>query len=187
MNCFRCMVERQKAFILISNRDKLSEILTNANLWHTANRIWTCREPEFRFSWMKLCSSDKHYTTHRATIITTTAPALCGVLGTSLLLCLYRLLVSFVWSLCILLYKFMLILTGTYSSSHEKKKWQSLHIFLKPRCLNVRYFEWTYWYSSIWLLLLCPFDLGLCQGDLRKISVDNDIKFSTSILCTKNN
>ena len=68
----------------------------------------------------------------------------------------------------------------------RKQKWQSLHIFLKPPCINVRYFEWTYWYSSIWLLLLCSFDLGLCQGDLNKIWVDNDIRFSTSILCTKN-
>ena len=72
------MVDRQKAFILISNRDQLSEIHTNANSWHTANRIWACREPEFRFSRMKLCSNDKNYTTHNATIITTTPPALCG-------------------------------------------------------------------------------------------------------------
>ena len=41
----------------------LSEILTIANLWHAASRVWTCAEPEFRLSWMKLCSSDNHYTT----------------------------------------------------------------------------------------------------------------------------
>ena len=41
----------------------LSEILTIANLQHAASRVWTCAEPEFRLSWMKLCSSDKHYNT----------------------------------------------------------------------------------------------------------------------------
>ena len=40
----------------------LSEILIIANLWHAASRIWTCAEPEFRLSWMKLCSSNNHYT-----------------------------------------------------------------------------------------------------------------------------
>ena len=40
----------------------LSEILTIANLQHAASRVWTCTEPEFRLSWMKLCSSDNHYT-----------------------------------------------------------------------------------------------------------------------------
>ena len=32
------------------------------NLRHAASRTWTCAEPEFRLSWMKLCSSDNHYT-----------------------------------------------------------------------------------------------------------------------------
>ena len=41
----------------------LSEILTIANLRHAASRIWTSAEPEFRLCWMKLCSSDNHYTT----------------------------------------------------------------------------------------------------------------------------
>ena len=40
----------------------LSEILTISNLRHAASRVWRCAEPEFRFSWMKLCSSDNHYT-----------------------------------------------------------------------------------------------------------------------------
>ena len=40
----------------------LSEILTIVNLWHVTSRIWTCTEPEFRLRWMKLCSSDNHYT-----------------------------------------------------------------------------------------------------------------------------
>ena len=40
----------------------LSEILTIANLRHATRRIWTCAEPVFRLWWMKLCSSDNHYT-----------------------------------------------------------------------------------------------------------------------------
>ena len=40
----------------------LWEIFTVANLWHAASRIWTCPEPRFRLCWMKLCSSDNHYT-----------------------------------------------------------------------------------------------------------------------------
>ena len=40
-----------------------SEILTIANLQDTASRIWACTEPEFRLCWMKLYSSDNHYTT----------------------------------------------------------------------------------------------------------------------------
>ena len=38
--------------------EPLSDILTITNIWHTASRIWTCIKPEFRHSWMKLCSSD---------------------------------------------------------------------------------------------------------------------------------
>ena len=41
----------------------LSEILTIANLWQAASRTWTCAEPEFRLYWIKLYSSDNHYTT----------------------------------------------------------------------------------------------------------------------------
>ena len=41
----------------------LSEILTIANLWFVASRIWTYTEPELRFCRIKLCSSDNHYTT----------------------------------------------------------------------------------------------------------------------------
>ena len=51
MNCFCGMVDRRKAFSLISSRDNCQ------------SRVWTCAEPEFRLSWMKLCSSDNHYTT----------------------------------------------------------------------------------------------------------------------------
>ena len=40
----------------------LSEILTITNLQYAASRIWNCAEPEFRLSWMKLCSRVNHYT-----------------------------------------------------------------------------------------------------------------------------
>ena len=41
--------------------EPLSEILTITNLQHAASRIWTCAEPKFRLSWMKLWSSDNHF------------------------------------------------------------------------------------------------------------------------------
>ena len=37
-------------------------ILSIVNLQHAASRIWTSAEPEFRLCWIKLCSSDNHYT-----------------------------------------------------------------------------------------------------------------------------
>ena len=40
-----------------------SEIFTIANVRHAASKVWTCAEPEFRLSWMKLCGIDNHYTT----------------------------------------------------------------------------------------------------------------------------
>ena len=55
---FRGMVGRRKAFSL-----PLLEIATIANLWHSASRIWTCADAEFRFFWMKLCGSNNHYNT----------------------------------------------------------------------------------------------------------------------------
>ena len=45
--------------------DPSSEILIITNLRHTANRIWTCKKPEFRFSSIKLHSSDNHNSTVR--------------------------------------------------------------------------------------------------------------------------
>ena len=41
----------------------LSGILNISNLRHAASRIWACAEPEFRLCWMKLSSSDNHYST----------------------------------------------------------------------------------------------------------------------------
>ena len=56
------MMNWMKGIKLYFQPGPLSEILTITNLWHTASRIWTCSEPEFRLCWMKLCSSDNHYT-----------------------------------------------------------------------------------------------------------------------------
>ena len=52
-----------KLFNHINQPGPLSEILTIANLWYAASRIWTCAEPDFRLCRMNLCSSDNHYTT----------------------------------------------------------------------------------------------------------------------------
>ena len=46
----------------------LSEILTIANLQHATSRIRTCLELEVRDCWMKLCSSDNHYSVTIAAI-----------------------------------------------------------------------------------------------------------------------
>ena len=62
MNCFCGMVDQRKAFSFISSQDLCQKI--------SSPSIWTCTEPEFRFWWMKLCSSDNHNTT--APYITTT-------------------------------------------------------------------------------------------------------------------
>ena len=61
MNCFCGMVDRRKAFSLISSRDNCQKS-SPSRISNTPSRVWTCAEPEFRLSWMKLCSSDNHYT-----------------------------------------------------------------------------------------------------------------------------
>ena len=43
-------------------------VFTIVNLQHAANRICSCAEPEFRFWWIKLRSSDNHYTTEPLTL-----------------------------------------------------------------------------------------------------------------------
>ena len=59
MNCFCGMVDRRKAFSLISSREHCQR--------SSPSQISDTRgagfEPEFRLSWMKMCSSDNHYTT----------------------------------------------------------------------------------------------------------------------------
>ena len=61
MNCFCGMADRRKAFSLISSRDHCQRS-SPSRISDTPSRLWTCAEPEFRLSWMKLCSSDNHYT-----------------------------------------------------------------------------------------------------------------------------
>ena len=63
MNCFCGMVGHRKALYPYFQLKPLSKILTIVNLQHAASKIWTCAEPEFRLSWMKLCRSDNHCTT----------------------------------------------------------------------------------------------------------------------------
>ena len=133
-----------KTFNLISSRHKLSEILTIANFRHAASRIWGCGEPEFRLSWMKLCSSDKHYTT--ALLYNHYSTALyVERLG-------YEFATMFVTFVCISYFASQICFNLTRDTilvSRENKRWQSLHSFMKHRCTNVRYFKWTWWYSSI--------------------------------------
>ena len=38
--------------------ERLSQVLTVVNLWHTANKIWTYAESEFRLFWIKLHCTD---------------------------------------------------------------------------------------------------------------------------------
>ena len=45
------MVDRRKAFSLISSWSHCQRILTISNLRRTASKIWTCAEPEFRLCW----------------------------------------------------------------------------------------------------------------------------------------
>ena len=47
----------------------LSEILTIWNLLNAASRIWTYPEPKFSLCWIKLWSSDNHYTTASLSIL----------------------------------------------------------------------------------------------------------------------
>ena len=49
-------------FSLISSRDHCQRS-SPSRISDKPSRVWTCAEPEFRLSWMKLCSSDNHYTT----------------------------------------------------------------------------------------------------------------------------
>ena len=59
MNCFCGMVDRRKAYSLISSWDHCQ----SSSPSRICSRIWTCAEPEFSTCWMKLCSSDNYYTT----------------------------------------------------------------------------------------------------------------------------
>ena len=62
MNCFCDMLDRRNVFSLISSRDHCQRF-SPSRVCHAESRAWTCAEPEFRFSWMKLCITDNHYNT----------------------------------------------------------------------------------------------------------------------------
>ena len=57
MNCFCSMVDRRKAFSLISSLDHCQRSSPSRISDTAASRVWACAEPEFRLRWMKLCSS----------------------------------------------------------------------------------------------------------------------------------
>ena len=57
MNCFCGIIDRRKAFSLISSRDHCQRS-SPLRISDMPSRVWTCAEPEFRLSWMKLCSSE---------------------------------------------------------------------------------------------------------------------------------
>ena len=68
MNCFCGMVDRQKAFSLISSWDHCQRS-SPLQISDAVSRVWTYAEPEFRLSWMKLCICDNHYTTAPGIIV----------------------------------------------------------------------------------------------------------------------
>ena len=64
-----------KLFVPILNplsENEYTEILIISNLRHSASRVWTCAEPEFKLSWMKLCSSDNRGATYIESLFTDT-------------------------------------------------------------------------------------------------------------------
>ena len=63
MNCFCGMVDRRKAFSLIFSWDHCQRSSPSRISDTPQAMVWTYREPEFRLIWMKLHSSDNHYTT----------------------------------------------------------------------------------------------------------------------------
>ena len=59
MNCFCGMVDQRKALSLISNQDHCQR---SSPSW-ISNTLQAGFEPAHEPAWMKLCSSDNHYTT----------------------------------------------------------------------------------------------------------------------------
>ena len=62
MNCFCGIVDTQNGSTFISSPDHCQRFAP-LWVWHATSRIWTRVELEFRLSWIKLSSSDNHYTT----------------------------------------------------------------------------------------------------------------------------
>ena len=59
MSCFCGMVDRRKAFSLISSRYHWQGV-SPSQISNTPQRIWIRAELQFSLFWMKLCSSDNH-------------------------------------------------------------------------------------------------------------------------------
>ena len=133
-----------KTFNLISSRHKLSEILTIANFRHAASRIWGCENlssglVEWSCVVMINTTPQRYYYNHYSTALYVER------LG-------YEFATMFVTFVCISYFASQIcfnLTRDTFLVSRENKRWQSLHSFMKHRCTNVRYFKWTWWYSSI--------------------------------------
>ena len=59
---FLGMVDWRKTLNVFFSQNDCCRVLSIANLRHTTKRIFPCAEPEFRFCWMKLYSSDNRHT-----------------------------------------------------------------------------------------------------------------------------
>ena len=63
VNCFRGMFDRRKTFSLTSSRNRCQKS-SPSRIFNTLGAgILTCEEPLLKLCWMKMCSSDNHYTT----------------------------------------------------------------------------------------------------------------------------
>ena len=62
MNCFCGMLADKRCLALFS-AGTIVRNPHNRGSPHATGRFWTWAESDFRLTWMKLCSSDKHYTT----------------------------------------------------------------------------------------------------------------------------
>ena len=61
MNCFAdCLTS--KSYSALFPVGTIVRDSHHCKFWQTTSRIWTCFEPEFRFCWMTLCSSNNYYT-----------------------------------------------------------------------------------------------------------------------------
>ena len=56
------MFDKQKCLMPHFKSQTLPQLLTSTNLRYALNRNWTCGEPKLILYWLKLCSSDNHYT-----------------------------------------------------------------------------------------------------------------------------
>ena len=67
MNRFCGMVDRRRLALFPAGT-----IVRDPHHLESPSRVWTCAEPEFKLSWMKLCSSDNHGATYIESLFTDT-------------------------------------------------------------------------------------------------------------------